>query len=156
MWAFSSCGEWRLLFLWCSGLSLWWLLLPWSQALRPAGFSSRSMNSQHLQCGGFVALRHVGSSRTRDQTCVPCIGRQILNHWTAKEVLDSFMAYKALYNHSCLAVPHKLSREALEGRRRLRPSPTAEGKTNTQSHPKSQLERDSSELRQGKPMIRLQ
>ena len=29
---------------------------------------------------------HVGSSWTRDRTCVPCIGRQILNHWTIREV----------------------------------------------------------------------
>ena len=28
----------------------------------------------------------MGSSQTRDQTCVPCIGRQILNHWTTREV----------------------------------------------------------------------
>ena len=26
------------------------------------------------------------SSPTRDRTCVPCIGRRILNHWTAREV----------------------------------------------------------------------
>ena len=25
-------------------------------------------------------------SPSRDQTCIPCIGRQILNHWTTKEV----------------------------------------------------------------------
>ena len=30
------------------------------------------------------------SSPTRDQTCVPCIPRQILNRWTTKEVLASF------------------------------------------------------------------
>ena len=34
---------------------------------------------------GFAALRHVGSSQTMDRTCVPCIGRQILNHWTTRE-----------------------------------------------------------------------
>ena len=28
---------------------------------------------------------HVGSSHTRDQTHVPCIGRQIPNHWTTRE-----------------------------------------------------------------------
>jgi len=28
----------------------------------------------------------VGSSWTRDQTCVPCIERQILNYWTTREV----------------------------------------------------------------------
>ena len=26
------------------------------------------------------------TSPTRDQTCVPCIARQILNHWTTREV----------------------------------------------------------------------
>ena len=35
---------------------------------------------------GLVALWHVGSSRPRDQTRVPCIGRQILNHCTTREV----------------------------------------------------------------------
>ena len=29
---------------------------------------------------------HDFSSPTRDQTCIPCIGRQILNHWTTREV----------------------------------------------------------------------
>ena len=28
------------------------------------------------------------SSLTRDQTGVPCIVRQILNHWTTREILD--------------------------------------------------------------------
>ena len=31
------------------------------------------------------APRHVGSSWSRDRTCVSCIGRQILNHWTTGE-----------------------------------------------------------------------
>ena len=29
-----------------------------------------------------VALQHVGSSQTRNQTRVPCIGRRILNYWS--------------------------------------------------------------------------
>ena len=33
-----------------------------------------------------VAPWHVESSWTRDQTCIPHIGRQILNHWTTREV----------------------------------------------------------------------
>ena len=59
---------------------------------------------QYLWCVGLVALRHVGSwnssnmeselalpcanlrSLARDQTHVPCIGRQIRNHWTPREV----------------------------------------------------------------------
>ena len=34
---------------------------------------------------GPVAPRHVGSSQTRARTRVPCIGRQILNHYTTRE-----------------------------------------------------------------------
>ena len=37
---------------------------------------------------GLVALRHVGSSRTRDRTRVRCIGRRILNHCTTREAQD--------------------------------------------------------------------
>ena len=35
---------------------------------------------------GLVVPRHVGSSWTRDQTRVPCMGRQILNHCATSEV----------------------------------------------------------------------
>ena len=38
--AFSSCSEWGLLFLWCMGFSLWWLLLLQSTGSRHTGFSS--------------------------------------------------------------------------------------------------------------------
>ena len=34
---------------------------------------------------GLVALQHVGSSHNGDRTCVPRIGRQILNRWTTRE-----------------------------------------------------------------------
>ena len=34
---------------------------------------------------GLVALQHVGSSWTRARTCVPCIGRRILNHCATRE-----------------------------------------------------------------------
>ena len=33
-----------------------------------------------------VVRRHVGSSQIRDQTCVPFIDRQTLNHWAPREV----------------------------------------------------------------------
>ena len=36
---------------------------------------------------GLAAPRPVGSSWTREQTCVPCFGRCILNHWTTREGL---------------------------------------------------------------------
>ena len=35
---------------------------------------------------GLVALQHVESLQTRDRTRVPYFGRQILNHWTSREV----------------------------------------------------------------------
>ena len=39
-----------------------------------------------LSCStGLVAPPHVGSSRTRDRSDVPCITRRILNHWTTRE-----------------------------------------------------------------------
>ena len=31
---------------------------------------------------------YVESSQSRDQTCVPCIGKWILTHWITKEVLN--------------------------------------------------------------------
>ena len=38
---------------------------------------------------GLVALRHVGSSWTRDRTHVPCISRRVVNRWTTAEVLPA-------------------------------------------------------------------
>ena len=69
-WAFSSCSEQGLLFVWCMGFSLQWLLL-----LLTTG-------SRHM---GLVVPWHVGSSQTRDRTCVPCISMWIVNHWTPRK-----------------------------------------------------------------------
>ena len=78
----------------CGGSSL---LL--SMGSRCVGFSSCSMQAPCLWLGGpraqppwlchmcLVALQHVGSSQTRARTCVPCIGRQILNHCATREAL---------------------------------------------------------------------
>ena len=46
---------------------------------------------------GSVALQHVGSSQTRDQTHVSYIGRQILYPWATREALDHFL----LKHHAC-------------------------------------------------------
>ena len=48
--------------------------------------SSCDARAQQLWRKGLVASRHAGSSRTRDRTHVPCIGRRILNHCTTREV----------------------------------------------------------------------
>ena len=42
---------------------------------------------------GLVAPRHVGSSWIRDPTCVPFIGRQILNHRVTREVLHFCLSF---------------------------------------------------------------
>ena len=60
------------------GFSLWWLLL----RLQVHGLQE----SQHMGLAfGLSGLWHVGSSWTRDLTCVPGIARQTLNHWTTRE-----------------------------------------------------------------------
>ena len=48
---------------------------------------------------GLVAPWHVGSSRTKDQTHVPCIDRRILNHCTTREIPEvNFYKKSASWN----------------------------------------------------------
>ena len=65
--------------LWCSGFSLRCFLL-----LRSTGSRAQA---QQLWRTGLVAPQHVGSSRTRARTRVPCIGRWIPNHCATREAL---------------------------------------------------------------------
>ena len=44
-----------------------------------------------------VAPRHVGSSLTREQIPVPCVGRRILNHWTIRAVPEVFLKYVRIF-----------------------------------------------------------
>ena len=85
----------------CTGFSLQGLLLLWSRGSRCMGFSS---------CGS-VALWHVESPQTRDQTHVPCIGRGTPNHWTTREVL----AILSLLESSHLVQPTLKRRELHKG-----------------------------------------
>ena len=85
------------------GFSLWWLLLLRSTGSRRVGFSScgrwaqqlwlagSRAQAQQLWRTGLVVPRHVGFSRTRARTRVPCIGRQILNHCATREVPQNFL-----------------------------------------------------------------
>ena len=62
------------------------------QASHCGGFSSRRAHALEcgllpLRCMGLVVQQHVEFSQTRGQTHVTCTGRQILNHWTTREVL---------------------------------------------------------------------
>ena len=90
----------------CTGLSLQWPLLLQSTGSRHAGLSScgtwaqqfwhvsSRAQAQQLWCTGLAAPRHAGSSRTRDRTRVPCIGRRILNHCATREVPGpSFLSF---------------------------------------------------------------
>ena len=93
--------------LWHAGFSLQWLLLLQSTGSRHTGFSSCGTQAQQLWLAGCraqaqqlwrmgsVAPWHVGSSRTRAWTCIPCIGRWILNHCITREALP------LLYSLSC-------------------------------------------------------
>ena len=64
----------------CGGFSCWGPSAPGAQA------SVVAVLGLWLWHMGLVAPRHVKSSWTRDQTHVPCTGRQILNHWTTRKV----------------------------------------------------------------------
>ena len=55
----------------------------------------KGTQAQWLWLEGYVAPQHVGlRSLTRDWTCVPCIGRQVLNPWTTREVPLEFLRDK--------------------------------------------------------------
>ena len=69
----------------CAGLSLQWPLMLLSTGSRHVGFSSCGMRAQQLWLTGLVAPRHVGSSRARDRTRIPCIGRLTPNHCATRK-----------------------------------------------------------------------
>ena len=47
----------------------------------------------------------MGFSQARDQTCDPCIGRQILNYWTTREVTPSLIfLFNSLWSKSRLCM----------------------------------------------------
>ena len=64
------------------------VVVAWDPQLWLAGSREQAQQLWHT---GLVAPRHVGSSRTRDRTCDPSIGRRILNHCTTREVPDLFI-----------------------------------------------------------------
>ena len=97
--------------LWCAGFSLGWLVLLRSAGSRcetsvvvARGLSSCGSRALERRLSSCVATRHVGSSRTRARTRVPCIGRWILNHCATREVpqthvfleIQGFMLYYML------------------------------------------------------------
>ena len=112
-WAFSSCGEWGLLFLAVRGLLIAVTSLVVEHGLQVRGLQqlqhtgsvvvARRLSScgswaQQLWCTGLVAPRHVGSPWSMDQTRVPSTGRRILNHCTSREVPVKCFKWTMLFN----------------------------------------------------------
>ena len=90
-WAFSSCSERGMLFVVVRRLPVAVASLVAEHGLQACRLqqlwlAGSRVQAQQLWRTGLVALRHVGSSRTRAQTHVPCIGRWILNHCATREV----------------------------------------------------------------------
>ena len=79
--AFSSCGKWGPLFIAVHGPLTVVASLVAEHRLQTHRLSK-------LWLMGLVAPRHVGSSQTRAQTHVSCIGRQILNRCATREALN--------------------------------------------------------------------
>ena len=75
----------------CSLIAVGWLLLLLSIGSRRTGSAAVALQLWGADSAvvhiDLVASQHVGSSRSRDRTRVPCIGRWILNRWTTWEAL---------------------------------------------------------------------
>ena len=92
VWVFSRCGKQGPLSVVCG------LLIAEASLVAEPGFCVCRL--QRLWCTGSVVAAHrlesmgsaapkcVGSSQTRNQTHVPCIGRRILYRWATREVLS--------------------------------------------------------------------
>ena len=61
------------------------------RGLSCCGAQAPDAQAQQLWRTGLVASWHVGSSRTRARTRVPCIGRRILNHCATREALPGVL-----------------------------------------------------------------
>ena len=72
------------------------------RSLSCCGAQAPDAQAQQLWLMGPVAPRHVGSSQTRSQTHVPCIGRQILNHCATREAPCSLLLCPVFKNLSRL------------------------------------------------------
>ena len=63
---------------------------PHHRGLSCCGAQAPDAQTQQLWLTGPAAPRQMGSSQTRAQTRVPCIGRQTLNHCATREALGNF------------------------------------------------------------------
>ena len=126
--ACSVCGEWRLLPS-CRAQASLHGGLPRCRAQAPAcaGFSICGAWAQNLQQvdsraeaqqqwhTGLVAPRPAGSSRTRDGTRVPCLGRKILYPWATRDAQQGvfFFFFAEWTTHARKGLPALLALQAL-------------------------------------------
>ena len=94
--AFSSCCEKGYFFLAVHGLLIGMASLIAEHRQQAHGLQQLQLTgsrawAQQLWGMGLAAPQHVGSSRTRDQTYVHCVGRWIPNPQTTREVPYSFL-----------------------------------------------------------------
>ena len=101
---FSSCGKRGPLFITVRG--------PLTVVASRCGARAPDAQAQQLWLTGLVAPRHVGSSQTRAQTRVPCIGRQILNHCATREA--PYFLFIKLQLFSCWSSNFLISRSILD------------------------------------------
>ena len=117
-WTFSSCSEWGLSFIVLCRLLIVVASLGVEHRLQTHGLSTWAhrpqSQAQQLWPTNLVAQQHVESSRSRDQTHVPCIGRQILIHFTTRKVLPQYCF--RVYCRSATAVAIYLISIQLNGR----------------------------------------
>ena len=111
-WAFSSCGERGLLFVAVHRLLIGVASLVAEHRLQAPGLQQlwhmgSRVQDQQLWRTGLVAPQHVGSSRTRAQTRVPCIGRQIPNHCPTREALELLNKYFCVKHLKISKSPNK-------------------------------------------------
>ena len=76
--------------LWCAGL----LVAVSSSVVEHSLEAGRPQQLWHI---GLVAPQHVDSSQTRYRTHALCTGRQILNHWTTREVPEYWVVIQGPY-----------------------------------------------------------
>ena len=96
--AFSSCGEQGLLFIVVPGLTAVALLVAedrlYACGLRELQHMGSVVAAYRLSCSAAY-----GIFQTRNQTCVLCPGKQILNHWSTRGSPESVFLK---YHYSCV------------------------------------------------------
>ena len=86
---FSSCST-QAQQLWCAALGCM-AFSGWSTGISLVALPGSREWAQQLWHMSLVAPQYLESSQSRDRTHVPCIGRQIPNHWTTRKVPQSIL-----------------------------------------------------------------